>query len=163
MNAPKKIRVTDFDELYPGRFLKASDFKGQRVTLTIADAWLEELEGEDGKELKATLAFKERPKELVLNRTNGEALKAMFGSKLPQWNGKRVTLFPSLVTERGFAKGQPCIRVWGSPDLAHDLDIVIKRPRQDAKSMTLHKVVAGKAAPAETQAPAEREPGDDDR
>ena len=160
MTAPVKKKVVDFDELYPGRFLKASDFKGQKVTLTIKDAWLEELEGEDGKELKATVSFKERPMELVLNRTNGEALKAMFGRKVPEWSGKRVTLFPSVVTERGMLKGQPCIRVWGSPDIDHDLDIVVKRPRQDAKSMTLHKVVMGKAEPA-TKAPASREPGDD--
>jgi hypothetical protein len=157
MNAPKKIRVVDFDELYPGRFLKASDFKGQKVTMTIADAWLEELEGEDGKELKATVAFKERPKELVLNRTNGEAIKAMFGRKLADWNGKRVTLFPSVVTERGMLKGQPCIRVYGSPDIAHDLDIVIKRPRQDAKNVTLHKVTPG----AKPSANEPREPGDE--
>jgi hypothetical protein len=156
MSAPKKIRVVDFDELYPGRFLKAADFKGQKVTLTIKDAWLEELEGEDGNELKATVAFKERPKELVLNRTNGEALKAMFGRKLPEWNGKRVTLFPSVVTERGMLKGQPCIRVWGSPDIAHDIDLVIKRPRQDAKSITLHKTAMGKPAAGEP-----REPGAD--
>jgi hypothetical protein len=156
MSAPKKIRVVDFDELYPGRFLKAADLKGQKVTMTIADAWLEELEGDDGKEFKATVSFKERPKELVLNRTNGEAIKAMFGRKLPEWQGKRVTLFPGVVTERGFAKGQPCIRVWGSPDIAHDMDIVIKRPRQDAKPMTLHKTVMGKPA-----ADPPREPGAD--
>jgi hypothetical protein len=161
MNEPStKKKPVDYEELHPGRFLKAADFKGQKVTLTINETWLEELEGEDGKELKAYLTFKERPKELVLNRTNSECLKAMFGSKLPQWEGKRVTLYPSVVTERGMLKGKDCIRVWGSPDIAHDLDIIIKRPRQDAKKITLHKVVMGRAEP-ETKAPAAREPGDD--
>jgi len=38
--------------LYPGRFLKADLFKGRKVTLTIKNIDIEELQGEKGKESK---------------------------------------------------------------------------------------------------------------
>jgi hypothetical protein len=60
-----------YDELYPGRFLKAVQFGGRQVTLTIKDVDLEELEGEDGKKQKAIVSFTERPLQLVACKTNG--------------------------------------------------------------------------------------------
>ena len=42
-----------FDQLYPGRFIKAGELLGKKVTLTIADVNLEELVGDDGKVLDA--------------------------------------------------------------------------------------------------------------
>ena len=139
----------DWDQLYPGRFLKAGEFLGRKVTLTISDVELDELEGDKGKKVKGVVSFKETTRQLCLNRTNGICLKAMFGRKLAEWAGKRVTLFP------GNWNGEECIRVWGSPDIAKDEEIVIELPRKKPTRMTMHKTV-------KASAPVEREPGLDE-
>jgi len=135
MNKP-----VDWDQLYPGRFLKSGEFLGKRVTLTISEVQLDELEGDKGKQVKGILAFKETAKSLALNKTNGICLREMFGRKLSDWEGKRVTLFPSQWN------GEDCIRVWGSPDIAKDTDIEVKLPRRAPIKMTMHRVESGKSA-----------------
>jgi hypothetical protein len=62
-------------------------------------------------------------------------------------------------------KGDPCIRMWGSPHLTSDLDVQIALRKRSPYTLTMHKVGApAKGAappPAQNQAPASREPGDD--
>lgn len=128
-------KPTVYDELYPGRFLKSALFKGTKPTLTVKDVDLEELIGEDNKPTqKAILSFEERPMQLVMCKTNGLCLKAMFGNQLKDWIGKKVTLFESQWN------GEPCIRVWGSPDLVKDLTVSIALPRRRPFEMVLHQV-----------------------
>ena len=64
---PKPV---DWDELYPGRFLKAGDFKGKPVTLTISEVRLEELVGDKGPQVKGVISFKQTEKQWALNKTN---------------------------------------------------------------------------------------------
>ena len=134
---PKKLpKPVDWEELYPGRFLKAIDFKGGRYTLTIQAIDLEELEGDKGPQIKGVITFKETDKLWAINRTNGACVKAMFGRKVQEWKGKRVTLFP------GTHNGEPCIRVYGSPDITDTFDVTIKLPRKKPTTMTMHKTEA---------------------
>lgn len=144
-------KPVDYDELYPGRFLKAVEFKGRKVTLTIADVDIEELESEQGKTMKAILSFRETPKMHVMPKTNGICIKAMFGRVLEDWIGSRVTLFP------GDFNGEPAIRVWGSPDIEKDFDVTIKLPRRREFKMTMHAM--GKRNPEPEPAPAQTETG----
>lgn len=123
--------VEDFDELYPGRFIKACDCK-DKPTFTIERAWLESLEGTKGVEMKGTVSFTDQDRDWVLNKTNGLSLKAMFGRKLSGWVGKRVTLF------QGEFNGEPAIRVWGSPDIERDTEVTIELPRKRPFKMTMH-------------------------
>jgi hypothetical protein len=127
-------KPVDWDELYPGRFIKASDLKGKNVTLTIASVDLEELEGDKGKQIKGVVGFEKTEKQLALNKTNGICLKEMFGKKVQGWVGKRVTLMPSTWN------GDDCIRVYGSPDMGEDKEIVVALPRKRPIPMTMHKV-----------------------
>lgn len=136
-------KPVDWDELYPGRFIKAADLKGKNVTLTIASVDLEELEGDKGKQIKGIVAFEKTEKMLALNKTNGICLKEMFGKKLAAWVGKRVTLMPSSWN------GDDCIRVYGSPDIAEDKEITVQLPRKRPMPMTMHRVEL-KAAGAAT-------------
>jgi hypothetical protein len=130
-------KPANFDQLYPGRFLKAGEFNGRKVTLTVADADLEELVGEDGKpKAKAIISFRETEKALVACKTNGICMKSMFGPKIADWIGKRVTLFPDVWN------GEPCIRIWGSPELEADLDVMVTLPRRRPFKKTLHRVEA---------------------
>ena len=136
------MKPTVYDELYPGRFLKAGLLKGMKVTLTIKDVDIEGLEGDDGKkQQKAILAFEERPMQHVMCKTNGVCIKAMFGPTLANWIGKRVTLFESQWN------GEPCIRVWGSPDIPQDLKVTVSLPRRRPFDMVLHAIKNGKNQP----------------
>jgi hypothetical protein len=124
----------DFDQLYPGRFLKAGEFNGKKPCLTITAVHLEELEGNTGKKVKGTVNFRETEKALVLNKTNGICLKAMFGRKPQEWVGKNVTLYA------GEWNGEECIRVWGSREIASDMEVTVELPRKRPIKMTMHKV-----------------------
>lgn len=141
----------DFDALFPGRFLKASIFAGREVTLTISNVRVEDLPSETGgTKVKGILSFEGKKLELVLNRTNGEAIRAMFGRDTGEWIGKRVTFFPSEFN------GEPCIRVRGSPDIDKDMTFELKLPRKRPQRTTLKKTATKQAAPAtETQEAAE--------
>lgn len=131
-------KPVDFDQLYPGRFVKAGDLIGKKATVTIADIDLDELEGDAGKKVKGVISFKETPKQLVLNKTNGICIKAMFGKKLSDWIGKKITLFP------GQWNGEDAIRIWGSPEIPKDMDVQIQLPRKKPFKMTMHRVVVEK-------------------
>lgn len=137
-------KPVDFDQLYPARFLKAGELLGKKVTLTINSVDLEELEGDTGKKIKGIISFKETSKQLALNKTNGICLRAMFGRKVPDWEGHRVTLYP------GQWNGEDCIRIFGSPDIAKDEEVTITLPRKKPTKMTMHKVDV--AAPAKESA-----------
>lgn len=124
-----------YDELYPGRFIKAGELLGKKVTVTIADVDLERLQGDDGKQqVKCIISFRETEKKLVACKTNGLCIKEMFGRELSEWKGKRITLFPDTWN------GEPCIRVWGSPDLEADKDVMVSLPRRRPFKKTLHRV-----------------------
>ena len=149
-------KPTVFDQLYPGRFLKAGLLLGKKVTLTIKDVDVEGLEGEDGKKKqKAILSFKESDMELVMCKTNGVCIKAMFGPTLAEWLNKRVTIFESQWN------GEPCIRIWGSPDLKADMKVSVQLPRRRPFDMVMHvvkKAAADNAQPSQAAAVATVEP-----
>lgn len=127
-------KPVDWDELYPGRFIKASDFKGKNVTLKIKEVNLEELEGDKGKQIKGVITFEKTEKQLALNKTNGICIRDMFGKKVQEWVGKRITLFASVWN------GDDCIRIFGSPDIAETREITVQLPRKRPIAMTMHKV-----------------------
>lgn len=165
----------DFDQLYPGRFVKAGEFLGRDVTMKIAKVELEELEGDNGKEVKVIVTFEKAKKQLVLNKTNGTCVKAMFGRKTDDWIGKRVTFFPA---NESFGDTDVCIRVRGSPDIDGPIQIDTKIGRRKLKA-TMQKTGPaakpstapggasngkGSGAPAPSvspPAPSEPEPGPD--
>lgn len=145
----------DYDELYPGRFIKSGDLRGRDVNLTIAKVEVDELDGTKGKQTKGILHFRETKKALVLNRTNGECIKAMFGRKIADWTGKRVTLYPAKIESE---VADLAIRVRGSPDLAADVSFELHLARKRPRAMTLKKTGTGKvAAPVESAPPDEPE------
>ena len=122
------------DEMLHGRFIKAGEFKGNPVTLTIAALEQESLERDDGSEQqKWIITFVEKrktgePLQWVLNRTNIECLFAMWDDT-DDWVGKPVTLKPepddSPINDTGL-----CIRIAGSPVLAKTVTAKIKLGRR---------------------------------
>jgi hypothetical protein len=91
----------DYDQLFPGRFLKAGEFQGKDVTLTINEIRLEELpQDRGGNRIRGIIGFKETKKELVLNRTNGECLKGMWGARHGQLAGQARHALPGALRRR---------------------------------------------------------------
>ena len=127
----------DYDELFPGRFIKSGEFKGRKVTLEITEVDTDELPCKGGKKVKGVVAFKQTPKQWVLNRTNGECMKAMFGRRPQEWIGKRVILYPAPY------EGDTAIRVWGSPDIERETDVTIELPQKRPFKMTMHTSAGG--------------------
>lgn len=146
----------DYDQLFPGRFMKAGEFQGRAVTLTIASVEIEELPQDQGKaKVKGIISFRETKKGLVLNRTNGECFKALFGRETDGWIGKAVTLFTSEWN------GEPAIRVKGAPHLKQPLAFELKLPKRRPTPMTLIPTGKGAANGKAQQAEADSlpEPG----
>jgi len=135
---PRKLKKpTIFDQLYAGRFLKATELLGKKVTLTISDVDLEELQDDSGaKKAKAIISFRETEKKLVACKTNGICIREMFGKELVNWIGKRITLFEDQWN------GEACTRVWGSPDIAEAIEVTVSLPRRRPFKKMLHKVDA---------------------
>ena len=139
------MKGLDYDALFPGRFLKAGDFGGRDVTVTISGIDLEDLPQEKGGDKpKGIISFEGKKKKLVLNRTNGECIKAMFGRDTGEWIGKRITLYPADF------QGDLCIRVKGSPDIEKPITFELKLPRKKPQPKTMLKTgTNGKAKPVE--------------
>lgn len=145
----------DFDMLYPGKFLKAGMFQGRDVTLTIADVVRDELNCRNGKEIKGVISFSEKPQKLVLNKTNGLCIKAMFGRETSVWVGKRITLYPAKVQ---FEDSDIAIRVRGSPDIPKPVTFTLKLARKADKQVTM--IVTKVGAQAAPKPPPQQQPDD---
>lgn len=152
--------LLNFDQLYPGRFIKAGDLAGKKVTLTLGTIRREQLEGEDGAEWKVIVTFAERPdKELVLPKLNATCIVAMFGKDLTNWRGKRVVLYATTdyMPMRKGGVAEPCIRIWGSPDIERDVPVCFEFTRKIGGKTTRGKVNmtmrATGRAPQEPSAP----------
>lgn len=120
----------NYDQLFPSRFLKAGDFAGKAVTLTVKDVYHEEIENDRGAtDTKAIMSFFETKRELVLIKTNAQLIKAMFGPETDDWRGHKITFHPerdpSGLSDSGF-----CIRVKGSPELDKPINVQVKLPRR---------------------------------
>lgn len=137
MTIGDKKSAQNFDQLYPGRFLKSGLLLDKKVTLTISDVFLETLPDDKiGEKDRGIICFKETPMQLALNRTNGECLKAMFTKKVQSWKGKRVTLAPEM-TKFG-REDVEAIRIYGSPDISNQIDLEIRMPKRKPQKRSLY-------------------------
>jgi hypothetical protein len=96
-------------EVFPSKFLCAGDLNGKPITLTIARAPLETLKNKNGEETKTVLYFKGAKKALPLNRVNWDKCADICGDDSGDWEGRRVTLYPT-TTQFG-SEVVDCIRI----------------------------------------------------
>lgn len=135
--------TVSYDDLFPSRFLKAEMLTDEFNTFCIKDVYVADLEGEDKKiERKAVIAFSDCKYELTLAKVNGEAIKAMFGRDVKNWIGKRVT-FWATNTIMPFPKkpNDPCVRVYGSPDIDREVVCAWTPPKKREIVMRLQPTV----------------------
>ena len=147
MNDPKI--PTSYDELFPGRFLKAHECV-DKPTLTIKGVVIETLPTEKGEKDTGIVMFREVNKGLVLNKTNGQCLRHMFGRTLTDWVGRRVTLMCDDNVQLGRERVSG-VRIYGSPDIDADTQCEIKHPKKKARMHPLK--LTGPAKPKPKQSP----------
>ena len=136
----------NYEAMFPSRFLKAADLQGKEHTLKIGGIKLEKMP--DGK-TKGILTFEGTDKEWLLNRSNAESLKLMWGIETNDWLHKRVTLYTRTVD--AFGEQVPAVRVKGSPDIEKAMTATVTRGNgQRQKTIKVEVVPTGKA---------KREPG----
>ena len=125
--------------------ISAADLDGHAPTVTITAVEGGAFENDDGKvDRKALISFIGKEKRLAANVINCTLLEAMFGPEVEDWVGHAVTLMADRVEVAGRFKGEPCVRVKGSPELAHPLTVTIALPRR--KPFTRQLVPTGKGA-----------------
>ena len=100
--------MTTVQDLFPSKYLKASDAEIDLV-LTIAKVTKEKMQNRDGEEeIKPVISFTESQKSMVLNKTNGDTLAALFGDTIENWTGQKVIL--CAVDVDAFGKIQKALR-----------------------------------------------------
>ncbi len=86
------------------------------VSMTIKDVFEGKVGGPRGEQTKIIVSFVERPKKLILNKTNARAFAASLGAETDRWRGATVTLGVDMVKVGG--GNVPSIRVRGATPAA---------------------------------------------
>lgn len=112
---PKKMESPNpemhVDLMFPSRYLRAADFEGKPVSLTILEVVKDQVQMATGQKAeKYILRFRETEKELILNKTNAKAVaKVLHEPRAVKWPGERIVLKPT--TCEAFGEIVDCIRV----------------------------------------------------
>ena len=101
----------NINDLFPSKYLKASDIPDGGMRLTIKELTVEDVGQGENKEEKPCLYFMETDKGIVLNKTNSSMIASLYGINYDQWGGCIVGLHIEQVTFQG--KITPAIRVDG--------------------------------------------------
>jgi hypothetical protein len=144
-------KIVDWDQLYPGRFWKAGLLApDEKKILTVSEVRVEPLETEKGIKEKGVLTFEGEKLQMPLNKTNGVCLREMFGRVPYKWVGHRFAIF------QGVWANEPCIRIWGSPELTEDKPVTIELPKKKPFVLVMHAM--GGAQRQAAQRPADEAP-----
>lgn len=137
-----------------GQYITAAEIVGKEPTLTIERVVLEKVESmkptddEGGGKVKDrwVVYFKESRggRGWLLNRTNAECIRELWGRNVEDWVGHRVTIHSMPV--RVGPKMEPGIRVKGSPELTEPRTFDLRLPRKKPIKTTL--LPTGKPAKA---------------
>jgi hypothetical protein len=96
-------KFTHVDLLFPSKYLKGADLQGRDVVVVIERIEpRHELSMAGGKkESKPVIHMRGKEKMWVLNKTNAQTIKKMYGGELKDWLGKPVTLYATNVDAAG--------------------------------------------------------------
>jgi hypothetical protein len=99
------------DDVFPSKYLRASNLDGKPITVTIERSPIETLKNPDGKEdTKTVLYFVGAKKMLPLNRTNWDSVAEITGEDdSDNWPGHKLELYPTKTEMKG--KTVDCIRI----------------------------------------------------
>lgn len=93
---------------------------------------------------KALIKFRGKSLGFSANTINCVLIEAMWGEDIENWAGHKLTIMSDVVEVAGKFKGDPCIRVKGSPELERAMDVQVKLPRR--RPFTRKLVPTGQAS-----------------
>lgn len=106
----KELNMAKISEEFTSGYMTFEDLEGQDLVLTITTAEIVKFKEKDGYEKKKILLkFKERKEAMILNLTNRETLVDLYGDDTEDWEGKRITVYPTKVLFEGKKVG--CVRI----------------------------------------------------
>ena len=82
---------------FPSDYLKAADLSGKTVRVVMSHIKMKLIGAGDDQENKPVLYFAGKDKGLVLNKTNANAIAAVYGDDSDNWEGAEVDLYPAMV------------------------------------------------------------------
>ena len=91
------MQVANVNTLYPSNYIKAADLQGHVAKVIIKHIATEKI----GNDEKPVLYFQGKAKGLVLNKTNGMTIAAVYGPETDAWEGGELELFPAFVDFQG--------------------------------------------------------------
>lgn len=116
-------------------------------------------EGEKKQSRKALIEFAGHDKKLAAGMINCMLIAAMWGDDIEGWVGHWLTIGPDKVEVAGRFKGDPCLRVKGSPELTKTQIVTLALPRRRPFERKLLKTAAGKEPAYDTQTDEVAAPG----
>ena len=122
-------------------WLKAFMFPASgRMTLTIKGVRKAEVTFDDQEpKLQTIMSFQEINSELTLAKINCVPLIKLFGNDVALWPGRRVTFYAtSQVMPHSRRKDEPCIRVYGSPEIDEEITCEWTPPQRRKIVQKLH-------------------------
>ena len=88
----------NIDSAFPSPFIKASDLQGRDIPLTMREVKFEKV-GDDDQ--KPVLYFQGTEKGMVLNKTNANTIKIIYGVETSAWIGQQIVLYLMKVEFKG--------------------------------------------------------------
>jgi hypothetical protein len=111
-------------------YVSAADLAGREVPVRIARIDLDEVPDDTGnKQSRLIATFHDKPKKLILNKTNAETLEKLAASDdTEQWVGLSIVLYTARVQWKGKETDgirikAPATPTFADPDVAHDSSV----------------------------------------
>ena len=113
--------MAKISEEFASNYLKCEDLEDEDRVFTIDEAEIIEFKDRESGDVqkKVKVTFRETDKALLLNATNRNTIVGLLGDDTDDWEGKKITLYPSEVNFGG--KMVPCIRVKSKLPKAKDV------------------------------------------
>lgn len=89
------------NEMFPSKYLKASDLGDHTPVVKISRVGVETLGSDEEKENKPVIYFDGKDKGLVCNKTNWNTLIDLFGEETDDWIGSKIKLMTAEVAFKG--------------------------------------------------------------
>jgi len=87
----------NINDIFPSKYLKASDLKGTTPTVCISRYEMEQL----GDQKKLVLYFQNKQKGMICNRTNADRIAFLYSPDTDNWIGKEITIYADMVSFQG--------------------------------------------------------------
>ena len=93
--------MPNINDMFPSKYLKASDVGDTDLALTIVAVDEETIGQGSDADIKSVVYFSETPKGMVLNKTNAKAIASLYGDESDDWAGTQIRLYATEVDFKG--------------------------------------------------------------